>query len=458
MSQALSFAPKLGGQRLQVKILEPAKGGGVSVRRGAVVEVTSRRLVIAWAGWPALSATEQAERDKQTVERREYQAKYEREFVADPSRMMPDAYDRMYARTVRSIEDLHDWPIPSPHFLWRADRRALVDAALPVLKGLPVDLVRDLLAAASLDTETSPPSDRAEGTVGAVLEPMVELLSDTMNWSRHGSLANRVPDDVWATSSQFVDACVAAVDGQGGHVQLPASPQFEDSTFPGPGWLRVSYGRTSGRRIHAPDCHVLKSQQSHPVDAPTWPAWRLNLPGSDPCGNCGGPTPAATPALLGFLTAAVVWQHRSGKAVEQWQLRSCLTMLADAARSRAIEVEPDRDWVNHVVTALLSDRPGDSWDAYKAMSPFSHEYEQLNDTQQMDALRLTCSRLILLDKALPASRRPNDHLQPVEDIAGDSRMRRETVRSWYSARRSACIEALPDFDLLLFTLPDAVKW
>jgi hypothetical protein len=49
-------------------------------------------------------------------------------------------------------------------------------------------------------------------------------------------------------------------------------------------------------------------------------------------------------------------------------------------------------------------------------------------------------------------------MQPVEDLARDSRLRRETVRSWYSAGRSACIEALPDFDLLLFTLPGAVKW
>jgi hypothetical protein len=449
---------KLGGQRLQVKILEPAKGAGRPVRRGAIVEVTSRRLVSSWADWPALSAAEQAERDKQAAEQRENQTRYEQEFVADPSRMMPDTYDDRYARTVDSIEDLRDWPIPSPRFLRRPDQRNLAAAALSVLNGLPVYLVRDLLAAATLDMEASSSSDRPEGTVGAVLEPVVRLLTDAMDWSRHGYLANRVPNEVWAASSRFVDACVAEVDRQGGHIQPPASPQFENPTFPGPGWLRVSYGWTSGRRIHAPDCHVLKSQQLHPADAPTWPAWRLNLPGSDPCGNCGGPAPAATPALLGFLTAAVVWRHRSGKTLEQWQLRSCLTMLADAARSRAIEVEPDRDWVNHVVTALLSDRPGDSWDAYKAMIPFSYEYEQLDDARQMDALRLTYSRLSILDKALPASRRPDDHMRPVEDLVGDSGQRRETVRSWYSSRRAACSEELPDFDLLLFTLPGAVKW
>jgi hypothetical protein len=453
---------KLAGGRIRVTVLAPAAEAEKPLRRGSLVEVTSRSLASTWEAWPELSAAEQGARDKVAAERREYWAKFEQEKIADPARSVPDEYDSRYYYTslIDSIDDLRDWPIPAQRRAWRLDRQRLEAAALRVFEGLPVYLARDLLAAAALGTDDASPTVEAlDGSVGAVLGPLTPTLTDAMDWANRGNLARRIPDGLLSAANGFVNACADLFARQGGHLRLPETPPLEARRFPGPGWMRVSYGHSSGRRIHAPDCHGLKSQQTDPNKAPTWPAWRLNLPGSDPCGNCGGPWVAANPALLGFLSAVAIWRHRSNKAVERWQLRACLTMLADAARARAIGVEPDRGWVHAVVTALVADQPGgEGWDAYNALRPLGGDYRTWDEARQMNALRLAYGRLAILEDTLPASAHSADRPQLMEDLPVEAERRREAVQSWYLSLTQVCADELPDLDLLLFGMPGATKW
>jgi hypothetical protein len=451
---------KLTGARVRVKVLEPADGAEQPLRRGAVVDVTSRSLVSSWTDWPELAAAEQRTRDEETARRKAHQLEVEQEEVADPSRTLPDKYDKPYFNhLVESTDDLRDWPIPAPHLSWRTDRRIQTEAALSALRGLPVYLARDLLAAAAFQATEHPPEERIPGSVGFVLGPLASALIETMDWVGRGSLVHRLPDHLLSAAFDFTDACAAAFAERGGCLRLPETPPLERTAFPGPGWLRVRYAPSTGTRIHAPDCHVLKSQKMDPIEAPTWPAWHLNLPGSDPCANCGGPWLAATPALLGFLTAATVWLHRSRGALEKWQLRACLMLLAEAAQARAVEVEPDRDWVGQVVTVLLADRPGDKgWDAYKPLLFFGGDFRDWHKARQKAALNLAYRRLALLHDALPVSIRPGDRPSEPDQLPGNADGRRQTIQSWYESLKHACVQELPDLDLLLFGLPGANKW
>jgi hypothetical protein len=450
---------KLTGGRLRVKVLEPAAASEQPLRRGALIEVTSRSLATPWTAWPELAAAEQRTRDEEAARRRERRTEFEYKEIADPGRALPAKYDERWSTSlVESPDDLRDWPIPSLRLAWRKDRQFEVAAALRVLKGLPVALARDLLAAASIEVTDSPSADdHAAGSVGAVLGPLAWVLVDAMDWAGRGSMVDRLADGLLSATNEFVGACAAVFAEQGGRLRVPETPPLEPADFPGPGWLRVSYGESTGRRLHAPDCHVLKGQKTNPNEAATWPAWRLNLPGSAPCGNCDGPGLAATPALFGFLTATVVWLHRSRKSVEQWQLRACLLMLADAAEARAVEVEPDSDWVGAVVTALLLDRPGDDgWDAYNALQLLGGDFRDWEKAHQKAALDLAYRRLIVLSDALPASRRPADRPPELDQTLGDAGQRRQTIQRWYRGLSRACAEDLPGLDHLLFGLPGAI--
>ncbi|MET8043027.1 hypothetical protein ABZU25_19460 [Micromonospora sp. NPDC005215] len=454
---------KITGGRLRVEVLEPAADTENTFRRGSRVEVRSRSILCTWEVWPELSAAEQETRDKEAAEKRERWAEIEQQEIADPTRPISDKYDtRYYSSLVDSTEHLRDWPLPEPRFAWRPVQQQLKAAALRTLEGLPVYLARDLLAGATLWSDDSSSSVvTPDGSAGAVLGPLAPTLTETMDWANRGYLARRIPDDLLSAASGFVEACAAAITKEGGHLELPEVPQLDPIHFSGPGWMRISYGYSSGRRIHAPDCHVLQSQKTDPNKAATWPAWRLNLPGSDPCGNCEGPWMAASPALLGFFAAIAIWRHRSDKSLERWQLRACLMMLADAARARAIEVEPDRDWVHRVVSALVVGRPGENgWDAYTALKQMGGDSRTWDSARQMSALRLAYDRLTILHDALPLSLRPADQPepQPTENLSVEAELRRTGIQSWYHSLSQVCTDKLPDLDLLLFGLPGAIKW
>jgi hypothetical protein len=154
---------RLAGGKLRVEILEPAKDTEKTLRRGAVVEVTSRSLVSTWQAWPELAAAEQEERDRKEAEIRDRHARMEYEKAADPGRPLPDEYDShsWFSDLVDSVESLRDWPLPTPARMWRADRTSLEAAALKALTGLPVNLVRDLLAAAAHTGDKSLPADES---------------------------------------------------------------------------------------------------------------------------------------------------------------------------------------------------------------------------------------------------------------------------------------------------------
>ncbi|MEV6346298.1 hypothetical protein [Actinoplanes sp. NPDC051851] len=202
---------KLGGGRLRVKILEAAAGGD-SPRRGASVEVTSRSLVCAWRSWPELAAAGQTARDEAEARIRDRRADFDRERVADAGRPLPDGYDSLsYAMLVDSVADLRDWPVPALHCGWRMDREQLSAAALRVLVGLPVNLARDLLAAAELDAgEPAAAVECPDGSVGAVLGPLAPVLTDAMEWPDRGYLARRIPDGLLSAANDFVEACTHA--------------------------------------------------------------------------------------------------------------------------------------------------------------------------------------------------------------------------------------------------------
>ncbi|WP_153040101.1 hypothetical protein [Actinoplanes sp. TFC3] len=191
---------------------------------------------------------------------------------------------------------------------------------------------------------------------------------------------------------------------------------------------------------------MLKSLSLAPNQAPTWPAWRLNLPGTDMCTICGGPGVAATPALLGFLAAAVIWEHRSGELVERWQLRACLTMLAEAAAARAREVEPDISWYENVVTELLADPPGErGQEACQALTQPDRQYRKLARVKQLSALTLAQDRLEVLEQALPP------HLRPERPMRLSTR---SSLQTWYKNLTEVCRDEIPHVEMLLFSLPD----
>ncbi|MBO0885625.1 MAG: hypothetical protein J2P17_35890, partial [Mycobacterium sp.] len=177
---------------------------------------------------------------------------------------------------------------------------------------------------------------------------------------------------------------------------------------------------------------------------------------------CGGPWIPATPGLLGLIVATLVWHHQPARPLERWQLRACLTILAEAAADRAREAEADVTWHHEVVTALISSPPGDEgWDAYKTTHRFPREYATWQPHRQITALRLAYSRLEILEQALPNSFRP-DRPQPLRAIDSARQVAptddlQQGLHEWFSALRQVCREDLPDIDLLLFTLPGAVR-
>ncbi|AGL14651.1 hypothetical protein [Actinoplanes sp. N902-109] len=406
---------------------------------------------------------------------------FEDEHRADPARPLPAAYDRGYRSwPVGELADLRDWPVPA--VLPEAGMPGSASpshAATAALRGLPVGLARDLLAAAqpvargtgqpgstphprpavspadhSHDDIPGEPGNAGGTTgdtsVGRVLGPLRPILIAAMQWTTgHGHLANRLPAELWATTAEFASACTEQFAVRGDILDLPDTPPLPPRNFAGPGWLRVSYGETSGQRSHAPDCRVLKSLSLVPNQAPTWPAWRLNLPGTDMCTICGGPGVAATPALLGFLAAAVVWEHRLGETVERWQLRACLTMLAEAAADRAREVEPDISWYENVITELLADPPGERGsEAFQALTQSDRQYRKQARVKQLSALTLAQDRLEVLNRALPA------HLRPEKPLRFGTR---PSLQTWYKTLTEVCRDEIPHVELLLFDLSDVVE-
>lgn len=456
---------KLSHGRVKIKVLESAQDRySEPLRRGGVVDVPGRQLVCPWTSWPELLADEKASIAKQKAEQASYRKELEERRRVDPARPLPESYDGRghYDHVLNDAQQLRDWPLPDGIGLWRGEDRARA-AAVEVLGGLPVDLVRDLLAVAPTLSDSAGETVPTN-SVGEVFGPLKHTLYLALSsvYGR-GYLAN-LPDDVWAATNDFLPACAASFAAEGSYIYIPEVPSVELSTFfPGPGWLRVAYGHTtSGRRVHAPDCHVLKSNAAPVKEAPTWPAWHLNLPGIDPCGACGGPQVVATPALVAFVAAALVWRHRPNQPVERWQQRACLGMLAEAAVARAREGEGDRSWHHEAVAMLLRDPPGqEGWDAYQVLGWSSWKVEAWEGTRRLAALRLAYQRLEYLERALPPHRRPERPPtlpdNPALTVSPDSATR-AALQEWYGRLKAACDGELPAVDLLLFSLPGHVRY
>ncbi|MFI5936663.1 hypothetical protein [Actinoplanes sp. NPDC051494] len=368
---------KLAAGRLRVEV----------VGTGALIEVGSQNIVSPWD----VPASAQA-------------------------RPLPPAYDRGHdSWPVGSMDDLRGWP----------------DAALRLLKGMPVGLAHDLLAVTEHTSEELP-----QGSVGAVLGPVASTLDAALRWAAgDGRLAARLSDELWESTADFAAACADSFEIHGDRLDLPDTPVLTPTVFAGPGWLRVSYGETSGRRLHAPNCRVLQSLALAPDEAPTWPVWRLNLPGTDLCGICGGPGILATPAVLGFVAAALIWRHRPEKPIERWQLRACLTVLAEAAAARAREVEPDSYWYERVVTELLADPPSGP------DTLFHPSFEKWAKRRQIAALTQAADRLTFLAGILPSRLRPEPPTRLTD---------RGQVQEWYKALTEVCHDEIPHVELLLF--------
>jgi hypothetical protein len=439
----------------------PSAGWGAKpLKRGAKVQIATRDIECLWGEWPAraaaINATYEAEAAKRRAQHEEYDRKQADRTKIDPDRALPEEYEERFY-----YEDLEDEELATVCAEYLKSHRTTWfggPAELQaLLRDLPMKVGRDILAASGRRGESAAP-----GSVAGTFARAAEFLVHARRAERQGVETGRFGDHgLGQADIDFVNALMADVAAAGGELVLPPVPRLPHRLEPGEramasvfGWLRLAVGSTNGRSLHSPACHTIRSESAALANHLPW--WQVILEHPNRlCGVCYGPSLRDLLPMVGFTAASDVWNDRGRDRVERWQHAAFQRLVAAAAAARARIAEPDITLTWRIVAALADDAPGgEGWDAYKVMTAWSSgvvrdEVEAMSADQRNAALELAQDRMSKLESALPSSQRLAPLPHPCDEQA---------LRQRYGELKDRHEHEVPDFDLLLFTLPGAMRW
>ena len=457
-----------GGGKVTVRVVDPGvqppknAWGAKPVTRNEKRQVTTRSIVCPWEEWAGRAASIGAEREAEEAERRSQHGDYERRRAdrvsVDPERALPGKYDDEY----RSGEDAEERVALSKAY--RTARglgpHATNEEIVRLVADLPVPVLRDILAADAHGRTGSP------GTVSSVFNRAAALLEDAWRAStdRPGLApadAPRPGDLLGEADVAFIEAVQGRVAASGGELMLPPVPVLPDwaegedrRKLAVLGWLRLAVGDTSGRMLHSPACHTVRSRPIARADHVPW--WALVFAGrGGVCGVCGGPCVRDLLPLAGFVAAVDAWHHRGRDRIERWQQAAFQRLLTATSAARAQALEPDVTLAHRIIAALHEAAPGEEgWHAYALLvgtrwNDLGKQFSDLSAGQQEAARCLARDRLSALEAALPASQRPSPLLQSAD---------LEALRERRRHLGALLAEEVRHLDRLLFTLPGAYSY
>jgi hypothetical protein len=293
-------------------------------KQGEKKSVVARRILCEWDKWPdqvAAAATTTAKPRKPASE--SFDARLADRVRPDPDRPLPNLY-----------EEEGYWPSS----LDEDERRKLAKAyiksfglgqfanaadLIPLVSSLPVLVTRDLLGAGGRRTNEP-------GTVSAVFARAAEVL-DCARLNLPSGDSPGSPPRAWYElitdlEVEFLNAVRTWARGQGSEITLPWVPRLPDwvdgeeqGLLKSFGWLRMALGDTSGRNMHAPGCHTIRSGSGLLADH--LPLWQVVVEDQkNLCGVCGGPGLRDLLEFSGFIAAADVWSSRGNAELERWQV------------------------------------------------------------------------------------------------------------------------------------------
>lgn len=384
---------------------------------------------------------------------------YEREradrLKVDPTRPLPDEYDD--EESTRHTDQEERAKLAKKYLKIRGfGPRATVDEILPLMVGLPVRVLRDILATSEHRQAGAP------GTVAAVFMRSAQLLE----CARFDSEYVPRPRDLLGESDvAFVGALREQIAASGSEILLPPVPVLRDwkrdeddegrQLLGALGWIRVAVGHTSGQKLHSPRCHVLKSGRGSVATADHIPWWRAVAEHPyDVCGVCYGPCMRDLVPMAGFTAAVDVWHHRGRGGIEKWQQAAFQRLLAVTSMARSEAAEPDITLTHRIIDVLSEDPPGkDGWEAYYLLvgtdwNNQGKEFKQLPLARQEAARVLARDRMSVLEAILPEAKRP-----PCLPQGADQ----QSLRDRYKDLSRMLADEVPQLDELLFTLPGATR-
>jgi hypothetical protein len=320
-------APTAGSVDIFIHVARgPRSRGDRRLRPGSIIRVPTLHLIATWADWLA-SADAAHDRALPTgsvelLPDGMFRVRPER--VPDPDRPLPDSYTNLgpLSRRLTGASDLPDHAA--------AQLSARPDALVRWCVGLPVAVVRDVVAAASRRGLPAQP-----GTVGAVFSRAGTLLAALL--TRHAELIDCFPT-VTGADVAFSAAHTPSARSAPWEPELPDGVLVTWSrvvTAAPPGWLRIGLRAQDGT-FHRPGCTLT---------APTYrtgPLWRALLAGPRPCRGCGGAGLAPHSSLLAFAAASDAWQARGARGIgERWQLDALAAAFEFAASEQIRTGQPD---------------------------------------------------------------------------------------------------------------------
>jgi hypothetical protein len=255
---------------------------------------------------------------------------------------------------------------------------------------------------------------------------------------------------------EFVQAVSADIESRGGRFTLPFVPRLPPppkfarderpevlATF---GWLRLSFGDTSGDKWHGFGCPRVRDPL--PGDRPatkTW--WEVSLaPDHLYCGVCWGPGLHHLVEVAHFAAASDVWAARGGADIEPWQRVALVRLIGAAGEDAAFAGDGDPSLAARVTDALMDDLPEEDGDrAYQLFIQGRYGYppHNLGDAEVEQSLRLARERLERVRELLPPDQSP----LPLPRSATIEQLRRHHAAV-------AAVVLGPCLDRVLFGMPN----
>jgi hypothetical protein len=323
----------------------PRSRGDRRLRPGSIIQVPTLHLIATWADWLASgdAAHDRALPSGSAELLPDRMFRVRPEWVPDPDRPLPDSYTNLgpLSRRLTSAADLPDHAA--------AQLSAQPDALVRWCAGLPVAVIRDIVAAATRRGLPAQP-----GSVASVFSRSGTMLAALL--TRHVELIDCFPM-VTGADVGFAAAHTPSARSAPWEPELPDEALLTWSrifTAPPPGWLRIGLRADDGT-FHRPGCPLTKPTYR------TGPLWLALLAGPQPCRGCGGAGLAPHASLLAFAAASDAWQARAARGVgERWQLEAAAAAFAFAASEQVRTGDPD---IQDPVAQLMTRGPGPGTDS-----------------------------------------------------------------------------------------------
>lgn len=464
---------KPAGGQVDVRFLEKASDSKLPKPKGTTT-IKTRYLLCPWPEWPAFQKAEAQARLETEAERETWNAAYEYARTSDPQRPLPDIYEETL------FEYRYEESVHVAQILAALNERRVSEVSeeqvVPVLQKFDNEgVIRDFTAAVVEDNRfqivnaDESAAQPTSVTVNVAYRGAAHLLAKLVR--RRGVSLREVFED---RDLEFIEACRQQVLAAGGDLELPPTPSLpgEDMGWrsESPPWFRVFYAtNTSGRRLHDPNCSALGSHSDPYAHVANVAAWTLRW--ADVCGRCWGPGVRVSPALVAFRAAADVWALRNPAsnepedvapeensnvislhpttpppAIEAWQVRATVLLIAQAEMDRAELGEPRRTLTHATWDALAPLEPGQGEAMATALLVHDRDAKGNEGPMRVRAVR----RVLELVEMLPEDLRKKvpDEVQRI--ASGSTIGASHVIHYWFRSQMHAVRDVLYAPEVLLF--------